>query len=205
MVGSQCKTSLRSKNNHPPRKSYHCLTHHYHVYGETSTLGYPLAGLSDAFYCLWVISFVVAIGYLRYVIRHKYDIPAQCCTCDQDGVVDDCCCAFWCGCCATAQIARKLRRPLYAFDATRHSPRRPRVRHPRDRHRQVRLLLGDRRTLNSALERSHIKKVTLHKKLVPGRARQPQPQRVHGGALPYTMIFPDDHRPRQRPLDGASM
>ena len=63
-------------------------------------------GLSDAFYCLWVISFVAAIGYLRYVIRHKYDIPAQCCTCDQDGVVDDCCCAFWCGCCATAQMAR---------------------------------------------------------------------------------------------------
>ena len=117
MVGSQCKTSLRSKNNHPPRKSYHCFTHHYHVYGETSTLGYPLAGLSDAFYCLWVISFVAAIGYLRYVIRHKYEIPAQCCSesgpccaCDNEGVVDDCCCAFWCGCCATAQIARTLRR-----------------------------------------------------------------------------------------------
>ena len=83
-------------------------------YGETSTLGYPLAGLSDAFYCLWVISFVAAIGYLRYVIRHKYEIPAQCCTCDQDGVVDDCCCAFWCGCCATAQIARHE----YAIPAT---------------------------------------------------------------------------------------
>ena len=86
----------------------------YHVYGETSTLGYPLAGLSDAFYCLWVISFVAAIGYLRYVIRHKYEIPAQCCTCDQDGVVDDCCCAFWCPCCATAQIARHE----YAIPAT---------------------------------------------------------------------------------------
>ena len=114
MVGSQCKTSLRSKNNHPPRKSYHCLTHHYHVYGETSTLGYPLAGLSDAFYCLWVISFVAAIGYLRYVIRHKYDIPPQCRTCDEEGVCDDCCCAFWCGCCATAQIARHE----YAIPAT---------------------------------------------------------------------------------------
>jgi uncharacterized membrane protein (DUF485 family) len=41
----------------------------YHVYGETSTLGYPLATLSDIFYCLWVISFVFAIGYLRYVAR----------------------------------------------------------------------------------------------------------------------------------------
>ena len=53
------------------------------------------------------------------VIRHKYDIPGQCCsetgpccTCDNEGVVDDCCCAFWCGCCATAQIARMWRRLL---------------------------------------------------------------------------------------------
>ena len=30
---------------------------------------YPLATLSDIFYCLWVISFVFAIGYLRYVAR----------------------------------------------------------------------------------------------------------------------------------------
>ena len=68
----------------------------------------------DAGRAIWVISFVAAIGYLRYVIRHKYEIPAQCCTCDQDGVVDDCCCAFWCGCCATAQIARHE----YAIPAT---------------------------------------------------------------------------------------
>ena len=109
-----------------------------------------------------------------------------------------------------AAAARCLRlRASYGVLCTqspRRAPRRrPRVRHPRDRHGQVRLLLGDRRALKNPLERPHIKKVTLHKKLVPGRARQPQPQRVHGGALPYTMIFPDDHRPRQRPLDGASM
>ena len=103
------------------------------------------------------------------------------------------------------RLRASLRRPLYAVDATRHSPRRPRVCDPGHRHRQVRLLLGDRRTLNSALERSHIKKVTLHKKLVPRRARQPQPQRVHGRALSHRMILPDNNRPRQRPLDGASM
>ena len=103
------------------------------------------------------------------------------------------------------RLRASLRRPLYAVDATRHSPRRPRVRDPGHRHRQVRLLLGDRRTLNSALERSHIKKVTLHKKLVPGRARQPQLQRVHGGTFSDRVVLPYDHRPRQRPLDGASM
>ena len=37
-----------------------------------------------------------------------------CCACDNEGVVDDCCCAFWCGCCATAQIARHE----YAIPAT---------------------------------------------------------------------------------------
>ena len=103
------------------------------------------------------------------------------------------------------RLRASLRRPLYAVDATRHSPRRPRVRDPGHRHRQVRLLLGDRRALKSPLERPHIKMVTLHKKLVPGRARQPQPQRVHGGALSHRMILADNHRPRQRPLDGASV
>ena len=51
------------------------------------------------------------------MIRHKYEIPAQCCSesgpccaCDNEGVVDDCCCAFWCPCCTTAQVARMERR-----------------------------------------------------------------------------------------------
>ena len=112
-----------------------------------------------------------------------------------------------------AAAARCLRlRASYGVLCTqspRRAPRRrPRVRHPRDRHRQVRLLLGDRRAV-STLERSPARRVTtqrlLHKKLVPGRARQPQPQRVHGGALSHSVVLPDDHRPRQRPLDGASM
>ena len=34
--------------------------------------------------------------------------------CDNEGIVEDCCCAFWCGCCATAQIARHE----YAIPAT---------------------------------------------------------------------------------------
>ena len=106
------------------------------------------------------------------------------------------------------RLRASLRRPLYAVDATRHSPRRPRVRDPGHRHRQVRLLLGDRRAV-STLERSPARRVTtqrlLHKKLVPGRARQPQPQGVHGRALPGAVVLPDNNRPRQRPLDGASM
>ena len=69
-----------------------------------------------------MISFVGAIGYLRYVIRHKYEIPAQCCTCDEEGICDDCCCAFWCGCCATAQIARKRRRPSFVRRRREPSP-----------------------------------------------------------------------------------
>ena len=79
---------------------------------------------------------------------------------------------------------------------------------PGHRHRQVRLLLGDRRAV-STLERSPARRVTtqrlLHKKLVPGRARQPQLQRVHGGAFSDRMVLPDNHGSRQRPLDGAPM
>ena len=87
---------------------FSCLGYDY--YGRSSNRGMPLATISDIFYCLWVISFVGAIGYIRYVIRHKYDIPPQCCTCDEEGVCDDCCCAFWCGCCTTAQVARPRQR-----------------------------------------------------------------------------------------------
>ena len=132
---------------------FSCLGYDY--YGRSSRHGMPLATISDIFYCLWVISFVGAIGYIRYVIRHKYDIPPQCCTCDEEVVCDDCCCAFWCGCCTTAQVARPRRRPRSCrVDARRPTPsprraprRRPRVRHPRDRHRQLRLHDGDRRAV----------------------------------------------------------
>ena len=102
MVGSQCKTSLRSKNNHPPRKSYHCLRGPRREKSIREKFGASTARAPQ-------------------VIRHKYDIPGQCCsesgpccTCDNEGVVDDCCCSFWCGCCATAQIARHE----YAIPAT---------------------------------------------------------------------------------------
>jgi hypothetical protein len=67
------------------------------------------------------------------VIRHKYDIPPQCCTCDEEGVCDDCCCAFWCGCCTTAQVARMVRRSsmVDAVAATRSSSQATSTRFPR--------------------------------------------------------------------------
>ena len=131
---------------------FSCLGYDY--YGRSSNRGMPLATISDIFYCLWVISFVGAIGYIRYVIRHKYDIPPQCCTCDEEGVCDDCCCAFWCGCCTTAQVARPRRRPRWSTPSPRRAPRRrPRVRDSRDRHRQLLLHDGDRRAVRSGVRR----------------------------------------------------
>ena len=86
------------------------------------------------------------------MIRHKYDIPPQCCTCDEEGVCDDCCCAFWCGCCTTAQVARPRRRPRRSTPSPRRAPRRrPRVRDSRDRHRQLLLHDGDRRAVRSGV------------------------------------------------------
>ena len=37
----------------------------------------------------------------RELIRNKYQIPSKRC-----GGCEDCCCAFWCGCCTVAQMAR---------------------------------------------------------------------------------------------------
>ena len=39
-------------------------------------------------------------------IRRKYGIKEECCTCTGVDGFEDACCACWCGCCATAQMAR---------------------------------------------------------------------------------------------------
>ena len=73
------------------------------------------------------------------------------------------------------RLRASLRRPLYAVDATRHSPRRPRVRDPGHRHRQVRLLLGDRRALKSPLERPHIRRLHYTRNWSPEGHGSPNP------------------------------
>ena len=52
---------------------FSCLGYDY--YGRSSNRGMPLATISDIFYCLWVISFVGAIGYIRYVGRGVKNQP----------------------------------------------------------------------------------------------------------------------------------
>ena len=66
-----------------------------------------------AFYFLWWIvwlifflSFFVFALFLRMAIRRKYGIKEECCTCTGVDGFEDACCACWCGCCATAQMAR---------------------------------------------------------------------------------------------------
>ena len=49
--------------------------------------------------------FVFAM-FLRIAIRRKYGIREECCTCTGVDGFEDACCACWCGCCATAQMAR---------------------------------------------------------------------------------------------------
>ena len=66
-----------------------------------------------AFYFLWWIvwlifflSFFVFALFLRMAIRRKYGIKEECCTCTGVDGFEDACCAMFCGCCATAQMAR---------------------------------------------------------------------------------------------------
>ena len=70
-------------------------------------------GTCVAFYFLWWIvwlifflSFFVFALFLRMAIRRKYGIKEECCTCTGVDGFEDACCACWCGCCATAQMAR---------------------------------------------------------------------------------------------------
>lgn len=55
----------------------------------------------------YVVPFLLGIYLLiviirtRQHIRETYGIPQQCC-----GGMEDCCCAYWCGFCTVAQMAR---------------------------------------------------------------------------------------------------
>jgi Cys-rich protein (TIGR01571 family) len=39
----------------------------------------------------------------RAAVRHRFGIPTQ----STFGFMEDCCCAFWCGCCTISQLARQ--------------------------------------------------------------------------------------------------
>jgi Cys-rich protein (TIGR01571 family) len=49
--------------------------------------------------------FVVVSTNVRSGMRRRYDIRPECCA-GCDGVLDDCCCIFWCCPCSTIQMAR---------------------------------------------------------------------------------------------------
>ena len=55
---------------------------------------------------LFFLSFFVFALFLRLAIRRKYGIREECCTCTGVDGFEDACCAMFCGCCATAQMAR---------------------------------------------------------------------------------------------------
>lgn len=51
-----------------------------------------------------IIFSLVALTRARFFMREKWGIPADCC--EGSGCLSDCCCAYWCGCCATIQMMR---------------------------------------------------------------------------------------------------
>jgi Cys-rich protein (TIGR01571 family) len=50
----------------------------------------------------FVLYTVVVLMRLRASVRARYEIPTQRC-----GNMEDCCCAFFCGCCTVSQLARQ--------------------------------------------------------------------------------------------------
>ena len=47
---------------------------------------------------------LVAMTQVRYYMRLKWNIPADCC--EGSGCLSDCCCVYWCGCCSIIQMMR---------------------------------------------------------------------------------------------------
>ena len=65
-----------------------------------------LAAVSPGGVAVWYafyIYIIVALTLARNNFRKKYNIPAQHCG---ESVLDDCCCAYWCGCCTLIQMHR---------------------------------------------------------------------------------------------------
>lgn len=50
------------------------------------------------------LTMVFAMTNVRYYMRKKWRIPADCC--DGNGCLSDCCCVYWCGCCSLIQMMR---------------------------------------------------------------------------------------------------
>ena len=60
-----------------------------------------------SFYIVYGIAgilFLVAATQVRFSMRQKYSIPADCCS--DSGCLSDCCCVYWCSCCSVIQMMR---------------------------------------------------------------------------------------------------
>ena len=65
-----------------------------------------LAAVAPGGIAVWYafyIYIIIAVTLARNNFRKKYNIPAQHCG---ESVLDDCCCAYWCGCCTLIQMHR---------------------------------------------------------------------------------------------------
>ena len=51
---------------------------------------------------LFYLYTLILLIKIRVAVRNRYKIPEQHCA-----GMEDCCCAFWCGCCTVAQVARQ--------------------------------------------------------------------------------------------------
>jgi hypothetical protein len=60
-----------------------------------------ILGMQKALKFLFVVYMLVMLARTRAYVRDRYRIPEQSCKGCEDG-----CCAFWCACCTTLQIAR---------------------------------------------------------------------------------------------------
>ena len=74
-------------------------------------------------FALW---YTIALCRTRHTVRERYQIPEHSCK-----GCEDCCCAFWCYCCVTAQMLRHTGEyehyPGVCCSATGHSPETPLV------------------------------------------------------------------------------
>ena len=100
---TSCTLATRIPPNYEPGSRFRVLA------PDGSEVDVTVPAGADLWWIVWLIfflSFFVFAMFLRIAIRRKYGIREECCTCTGIDGFEDACCACWCGCCATAQMAR---------------------------------------------------------------------------------------------------
>ena len=101
LISSLTNNNLTNNNN--SRYYYNDYNDGYYSYTSTYYFGGAASFVFILYGIVGLLAFV-ALTRVRFYMRQKYSIPADCCA--DSGCLSDCCCMYWCSCCGVIQMLR---------------------------------------------------------------------------------------------------